>query len=71
MTGFKMLQFSTSLDTHRETKEIYDITITKRDWNGFSSCENCATPDSEYCENGNKEELGFCGNWQAIESEGD
>lgn len=32
MTGFNMLQFSTSLDTHRETKEIYDITITKRGW---------------------------------------
>lgn len=32
MTGFKMLQFSTSLDTHRETKEIYDITITRRGW---------------------------------------
>lgn len=31
ITGFNMLQFSTSLDTHRETKEIYDITITKRD----------------------------------------
>ena len=32
ITGFKMLQFSTSLDTHRETKEIYDITITRRGW---------------------------------------
>ena len=32
MTGFNMLQFSTWLDTHRETKEIYDITITKRGW---------------------------------------
>ena len=32
MNGFNMLQFSTSLDTHRETKEIYDITITKRGW---------------------------------------
>ena len=32
ITGFNMLQFSTSLDTHRETKEIYDITITRRRW---------------------------------------
>lgn len=32
MTGFNMLQFTTSLDTHRETKEIYDITITKKEW---------------------------------------
>ena len=32
ITDFKMLQFTTSLDTHRETKEVYDITITKRGW---------------------------------------
>lgn len=39
MTGFNMLQFSTYLDTHRETKEIYDITITKRGWVGEDTNE--------------------------------
>lgn len=39
ITGFNMLQFSTYLDTHRETKEIYDITITKRGWVGEDTNE--------------------------------
>lgn len=31
LDNFEMIEFSTSLDTHRETKEIYDIVIKKRE----------------------------------------
>ena len=30
LDNFKTIKFDTSIDTHRETKEIYDITITRR-----------------------------------------
>ena len=30
ITNFTMSEFKTSFDTHRETKEIYDIMIRKR-----------------------------------------
>lgn len=31
LNNFQIIEFSTSLDTHRETKEIYDIVIKKRE----------------------------------------
>ena len=31
LNNFKTIEFVTSLDTHRETKEIYDIVIKKRE----------------------------------------
>lgn len=31
LDNFKTIKFETSIDTHRETKEIYDIVIKKRE----------------------------------------
>lgn len=30
LDNFKTIKFATSIDTHQQTKEIYDITITRR-----------------------------------------
>ena len=40
------------------------VKIKRDDGTMIGSCENCTTPDSEYCELENKEKYGFCGNWQ-------
>lgn len=45
------------------------VKIKRDDGTTIGSCENCATPDSEHCELGNKKKYGFCGNWQMKESE--
>lgn len=34
LDNFKTINFTTSIDTHQKTKEIYDITITRRGYEG-------------------------------------